>query len=421
MVKNDPEIFDESLSGQMDKLIVQPLVQSAISTVIVIDALDECIDTKPVSAILSVLGQFAAKIPNVKLFVTGRPDPRIREGFRLRPVAKLTGVLVLHEVELSRVNSDVRLFFTHSFSEIKSREFVSDDWPTKEQVDLLCQRAAGLFVYAMATIMFVGQPTMNPKKRLDRLLQSPDSVLEGRTKLTETTTLDSLYMSILQAAFKNHDSEDGPDVRSVLSAVILSTNPLSPFAIAKLLGFEVEDVFPLLSSASSLLLFQKDINHPVRPFHKSFPDFIVDPARCTDPRFHVCLSDQHARLLVGCLELMNKTLMQNMCDLPDGVINSEVKDLKERTGRCIDSALEYACRSWHRHLINKMSTRTLKILHQFLTEKFLFWLEVLSVTGAARHAVDALEVIVKWLDVRYISSLVHFQKFIGLSLDIANS
>ena len=83
----------------MDKLIVQPLMKSAISTVIVIDALDECKDDEPASAILSVLGQFVNKIPKVKFFVTGRPEPRIRNGFRLPLLAEATDVFVLHEVE----------------------------------------------------------------------------------------------------------------------------------------------------------------------------------------------------------------------------------------------------------------------------------------------------------------------------------
>jgi hypothetical protein len=52
----------------MNKLIVEPLKISDISTVIVIDALDECRDDEPASAILSVLGQFVSKIPKVKFF-----------------------------------------------------------------------------------------------------------------------------------------------------------------------------------------------------------------------------------------------------------------------------------------------------------------------------------------------------------------
>ena len=156
LVQSDPGIVHESLYGQMSKLIVQPLEKSAISTVIVIDALDECRDTEPASAILSVLGRFVANIRKVKLFVTGRPEPRIREGFRFPLMAEATDVLVLHEVMPRRVNSDVRVFFTHNFLELKKRQrVVPDDWPTKEQLDLLCERAAGLFLYAMATIRFV--------------------------------------------------------------------------------------------------------------------------------------------------------------------------------------------------------------------------------------------------------------------------
>jgi hypothetical protein len=286
----------------MNKLIVQPLVKSSISTVIVIDALDECKDEEPASAILSVLGQFVAEIPKVKFFVTGRPEPRIREGFRLPLLAKATDVFVLHDVESSRVNNDIRLFFTHSFSELKGRRRGLDGWPTEEQLDLLCKRAAGLFVHAMATVRFIDQKNNNPKKQLDRLLQSPEeSVFEGKSKFRVNTTLDSLYMSIIQEAFGDDDPENDPMVRSVLGAVVLATNPLSPSTIAALLDFDTEDVFPLLSSVHSLLVLQEDIDHPVRPFHKSFPDFIVDPARCADPRFRVCPPDQHMELLVGCL------------------------------------------------------------------------------------------------------------------------
>jgi hypothetical protein len=93
LVQRDPGIAHESLYNQMDKLIVQPLKESGISTVIVIDALDECKDDEPASAILSVLGRLVSEIPKVKFFLTGRPEPRIQTGFRLPLLAKVTDVL----------------------------------------------------------------------------------------------------------------------------------------------------------------------------------------------------------------------------------------------------------------------------------------------------------------------------------------
>ena len=77
LVRSDKQIIHESLDGQMKKLIVQPLMESGISTVIVIDALDECKDDEPASALLSVLGRFVKGVPKVKFFITGHPELRI--------------------------------------------------------------------------------------------------------------------------------------------------------------------------------------------------------------------------------------------------------------------------------------------------------------------------------------------------------
>jgi len=100
---------------------------------------------------------------------------------------------------------------------------------------------------------------------------------------------------------------------------------------------------------------------------------------------------------------MNRTLEPNMCKLQDGVMNSEVGDLKERTNEYIHRPLEYACRSWHKHFVDVTPAHKLDLtstLHHFLEGKFLFWLEVLSILGAAREAVNALSAAARWLDVR---------------------
>jgi len=399
LIQRDPGIAYESLYNQMEKLIVQPLNQSKISTTIVVDALDECKDEEPASAILSVLGRLMSKIPKVKFFLTGRPEPRISNGFRLPLLAKMTDMFVLHEVEPSQVDSDVRLFFKHSFSELVVRRGL-DDWPTEEQLGRLCERAAGLFVYAAATFKFVDNNRRNPKTQLDLLLQSQNiGAHEGKS-------LDSLYTSILQEAF---DDDDPESTRSVFATVILAVNPLSPSTIAALLGFDTEDVIPLLSSINSLLILQEDADYHVRPFHKSFPDFVTDPNRCTNQRFHISPPVHHLQLLINCLGLMNRTLEKNVCRLPDGVANSDVSDLKERTEKYIDPALRYACLSWHLHLIDAdtIPVHTPAItptLHQFLGEKFLCWLEVLSVLGAVRNAVEALQVATDWLEVCQVST-----------------
>ena len=405
LAQSDPEIAYESLYHQMDRLIVQPLRECAISTVIVVDALDECKDDEPASAILSVLGQFVSEIPRVKFFLTGRPEPRIQEGFRLPLLEKATDILVLHKVELVPINNDIRWFLKNSFLEIANRRSGLDDWPTEEQLDHLCERAAGLFIYAMATVKFIDSPRDNPRKRLDFLLQSPDSSAhEGKAKLKANTTLDSLYTTILQEAFGDDDPRIVSRIRSVLGIVILAANPLSPSTIAAFLGFDTDDVLPLFSLFHSLLIPQSDANHPVRSFHKSFPDFLVDSTRCTNPRFYISPPDHHSELVIGCLELMNRMLKKNMFGFPDGSANDEADGLRKWAEGSIDHGLRYACESWHKHLVDASTapTHTAKItsvLHRFLERKFLFWLEVLSILGIVRDAIDALEVAAKWLEV----------------------
>jgi hypothetical protein len=396
LIQSDPAIAYESLYNQMSKLIVNPLKESGISTVIVIDALDECEDEEPASAILSVLGRLVSGIPRVKFFLTGRPEPRIREGFRLPLLAEMTDVFVLHQVERDQVDSDIRLFFENSFSELAGRRQGLENWPTKEQLDQLCGRAAGLFIYAAATVRFIDNNKRDPRTQLDLLLQSQ------KIGDPEGKPLDVLYTSILQQAFGDDGSEYQAKTRSVLGAVVLAANPLSPSAIAALLGFKIEDVLPLLSSVNSLLILQEDPNHPVRPFHKSFPDFIGDSARCTDERFHISPPKHHLELLIHSLGLMNRMLKKNMCNLQDAVANSDVGDLKERSDK-INLALRYACVSWHVHLagtcaIPDHTSAVTPALHQFLEEKFLFWLEVLSILGATRNAIEALQEATDWLE-----------------------
>ena len=314
----------------------------------------------------------------------------------------VTDIFVLHEVKSDQVDSDIHLFFKDRFSELTHRRPGLDNWPTKSQLDLLCERAAGFFVYAVATVKFIDSRNVDPRKRLDLLLQLPKlTVYEGRTRFNANTTLDSLYMSILQEAFYDLGPEDIPKVLSVLGTVILVTNPLSPSSISTLLGFDIQDVTLPLSSVHSLLILHEDINHPVQPFHKSFPDFITTSTRCTNKRFHIP-QNHHLEILVNCLKLMNQILEKNMCYLPEAVRNSEIDDLQERTEKYINHALQYACKSWHKHLVNEPIANRHEITsarHYFLENKFLCWLEVLSVLGVVRNAIDALQTAVKWLEV----------------------
>ena len=391
----------QPLCVQMRNLIVLPLKQSDISTVIVIDALDECEGEEPASAILPLLRLFAPEIPKVKFLLTSRPEPHISDAFNRLLLAKTAEVFFLHNVEPSQVNSDIRLFFRTKFLELPSRDRLGN-WPAEDQLDHLCMRAAGLFAYAASVVKFIDDSGGDPRKQLDLLLRS------RKIGSHEGKTLDKMYELTLQGAFCENGPMDDAGIRSVLGTVVVALYPLSPSAIAMLLGFDITHALFPLSSINSLLILEEDVSRPVRPFHKSFPDFITD--RCTNPRFRIFPPVHHLQLVIGCLGLMNQMLAKNMCKLPDAAANSDVSDLEERTKKYIGPALRYACLSWHKHLVNGTTgpadaPAVTLALHQFLEEKFLFWLEVLSVLGAARDIVEALESITHWSEVCRVSTL----------------
>ena len=99
LLRTNPDVVHESLYSQMEKFIAKPLREARISTVVVIDALDECKDDEPSSAIPSVLDRFVGDISRVRFFITGRPEPRIKTEFCLPLLADSTDVFVLHDVQ----------------------------------------------------------------------------------------------------------------------------------------------------------------------------------------------------------------------------------------------------------------------------------------------------------------------------------
>ena len=399
LLQSDPDVVDESLYNQMGKLIVEPLRSAGISTVIVIDALDECTDDEPQSAILSVMGRLVREIPRVKFFVTGRPEPRIKSGFRLALLKPLTEIFILHDVQSHLINNDIKLFLKHELSELARRRDL-EGWPNDSHIDLLCRRAAGLFVYAVATIKFLDSRFDFPDRQLETIISFPDNTdHEGKTQFQPNKTLDSLYAFILHETFGVNNPVVYPKVQSIIGAIALVVNPLPPSGIAELVGLETREILLYLTSMQSLLVLDEDPSHPVKPFHKSFPDFITNPERCLDKRFYISPKDLHHELAIKCLRVMNSGLGQNLLSLPEYSLNSEVEDLQTRARDRISPALRYACQSWHNHL-TETGGNVVDIassLRVFLAEKFLGWLEVLSALGVARRAVIAFEKLIPWI------------------------
>ena len=404
VLKKSPDVGRETLCSQMEKLIVGPFQATKIQTLIVIDALDECRDEEPASAILSILSRYVDKIPFIKFFITGRPEPRIRSGFRLESLRPHTDVLKLHEVEPSSVDHDIKLFLRARFVEIaKNRSDYSfvEDWPGPQNIDILCKKAAGFFIYASTVVKFVASHLDPPDERLDLIVSLPqDTYHEGRLGI------DLLYTQVLSQAFLSvdlHNHKHYSCFRSVVGAVLFILHPLPINTLSDLLMNcgTPSRIFTSLRTLHSVLLVPDSTEGPVRIFHKSFPDFLTDPQRCTNHQFFIDPPTHHKELLLSCLSIMKDNLKRNICKLDNHAILSMVEDLSTLRTTHISDALKYACKFWTGHLAKiPNSSGGLKEVHNaiddFFVTGFLFWIEVLVLTGNLDTGVHALNDIEQW-------------------------
>jgi len=401
VLKARPDVGRESLCSQMEKLIVGPLKAAHISTLIIIDALDECKDEEPASAILSILSRYADEIPDVKFFITGRPEPRIRSGFRLKSLQPITEVFRLHNVERSLVDSDIKLFFRTQLTEIsKARSDCNftEAWPSSSDIDVLCKKAAGFFIYASTVVKLVAFGHRTPTEQLERIISSQNTTHEGRSGI------DLLYTQVLEQAVADVDTDDDDEeihrhFKTVVGTVLLVFNPLSVRALSDLLG--MSNIPTTLRSLHSLLLIPDGLEDPVHIFHKSFPDFLTDHKRCKDKQLFVDPAVHHAEILLSCLKLMRERLKRNICNLDDYAVLIEVKDLSTHKKDHIGDALEYACHFWTKHLIEIPSSSPFvqevqKAIDQFFTTHLLHWIEVLVLTRNPDAGVYAMNDIEKW-------------------------
>ncbi|KAF9644576.1 hypothetical protein BDM02DRAFT_927883 [Thelephora ganbajun] len=401
VIRQDPSVARNSLISQLKNLIVDPLSSTNISCVIIVDALDECVDDQPASAILSVLGRFVKQLPSVKFFITGRPEPRIRTGFRLPLLEPFTQIFLLHEVELSSVDEDIRLYLQEKLTAVAKRRSdfdLSDPWPCDADLMALTKKSSGLFIFASTLARFIESEYHEPNGRLQLIVAPPDSTVhEGRAGI------DPLYAQVLMHAFYDvKESMVFTNLRRVLGAVVLAFNPLSRAQIAGILNINTSLITTTLRHLHSVLLVPDKDSKEIRVFHKSFPDFLQDRDRCSDSKFFISSPDHHGDMALGCFGLLKK-LKPNHCALPDFVMNRDVADVPKLLERKVGGALRYACGYWAMHVQSSPTTndhaiRLIASATEFFKNDAVPWIEVMSLENQLEGVIHNINSLFDWLD-----------------------
>jgi hypothetical protein len=406
-LRADPSILKKGLGLQISKLFspLLLLIPSSTRVVIVIDALDECDkddDGREAGELIPLLMSCLRSASQHRFLITSRDEVSIRKMFKeVTGGASEQRALRLHDIDKSVVESDIRLYFRHHLRRIASRDMDldADEWPGVSAFTELLARTGVLFVYAATVVRFLDEPKVDPRIRLQRVLDG------DRDSAAKTyRMLDFLYTNVLNTAASSTDHignlEDDlvQQVRSLVGTIVCLQQTLPSNDIVALMGLNKYDTRQSLAQLSAVLTCEDD--EPVRIFHPSFPDFLVDSSRCLDGRFRLIPAERHSEIAFRCLVLMNMRLRYDICGsgrpwLENDKVVHLVDALKDL------GALRYACMYWaaHLRLAGAQDSRLAGELLSFCEEHLLHWIELLSLVGKLSFVDDYLPGALEWCEV----------------------
>lgn len=397
---NDPNVCSKALPEQFKQLILNALTYAhgPQTLVIVIDALDECDKDADIRAIIHLLSQVKA-MPHVCLrtLLTSRPELPIRLGFR-----KVQGGyqdLVLHEMPQEIVTHDLRIFFEIELARIHEEYNDSSfedvqlppDWPS-QHIDTLVSRAYPLFIIAATMCRFLEPARFNPDDQLSKLLHYHAI---GHT----SDQLKNTYLPILNQLISEQTDVNKQRLldgfRDIVGTIVLLAEPLSARALSGILQISLSVIQNQLKLLHSVLEVPSTSDGPIRTFHLSFRDFLLDPSRQDTHEFWIDEQLTHKKLAARCIQLLStdEILKKDICNLgAPGVSLSQVD--RQTIDRYLPSEVQYACRYWVHHLeFSGTSIQDDDQVYAFLQTHFLHWLEALCLIGSIHSSLSMLQIL----------------------------
>ncbi|KAL8353873.1 hypothetical protein RB601_003625 [Gaeumannomyces tritici] len=439
-IESDPAIVDKNKKKQFEKLLLEPLdkCKGAGSPLlaVVVDALDECDREEDVTALIHLLSRAKeATSFRLRFFVTSRPELPIRLGFK--DIGGSYRDLALHEIPEQDIRRDISSFLRSELDRVRQTfnkkvtgQGLPPDWPPRASFEDLVDMAVPLFIFASTACRFIADIRYgNPVEQLNKILEYKTK--GGRSQLHAT------YLPILNQLLPNRTdtglagrTEEEAEVfawfRDIVGTIVLLADPLPPASLAGILGRPPLDVDSKLCTLHSVLNIPDDPLVPVKLLHLSFRDFLVDQKNRDANPFWVDSRKTHRQLADRCLQLLSTgdTLKRDVCDLRHpGTLRSEIEP------GIIDNRLppevQYACRYWvHHWKESKRQIRDGDPVHLFLTDRLLYWLEALGVTGRIRESFDMANYLLDMLEPENstaMSALLHdLQRFLLANAAVIN-
>ncbi|KAF8181251.1 hypothetical protein K438DRAFT_1439900, partial [Mycena galopus ATCC 62051] len=388
----DPQVtsYEDIFEKLIFKSLQNPLsVPPGRMPILVIDALDECGGLKESRSyqeqVLEALGHWKYLPSQVKLLVTSRNEENIHSV--LGSMESRCKVLEVGDKTTLESCQDIENYLCQGFHAIQSRyPSLSHPWPTPQDLKLLTDAAAGLFIWASTVLKLVREH--QPKRELQRIIQTLKE--EQQNKEHDMNQLDHLYESLLFSRFSS--TSDRELFKQVAGAILVAQIPLASGDMLTLVPSLTPDDLEFVCKQMNSVL---DSESGLRFVHKSFVDFLVNlpdgsPFNCKKP-------EHEQQRTSACFQTMAEQLKFNITGVESSYLRN---DMIPGLAQKVSNHLYYACRFWCVHLQSVVEKEPLLAdISRFMHIQLLFWLEVLSarsVTGIASAALRALE---RWLPV----------------------
>ena len=335
----DHTIVHKKISSQFKALIIEPLQElekqgkRVQPKAVFIDGLDECMGEEAQAEIIEVIASSVrTRSTPFRWAIFSRAEPRIVSTFSQDTIASITHFV---ELPISReADGEIELYLRGEFKNILRRRnclHLLSSWPTDDDIRKLVDAAAGMFAHPSAVLRQIGYPSdYQFHERLESVLGAL-SQPEKQPSTSPISQLDALYVHIMSQIperilpsaqlFLSYAAR-GDNTLSLSVALTCGLLRLSEYTFRDICHYlhaviAYEASFDPLSSINSRVdltrsfLDQGQWFHPefsflyhlwsihgfLRFYHKSFYDFLRDPARSgpfciTTPAIYYKLIDQ---------------------------------------------------------------------------------------------------------------------------------
>ncbi|KAF8905846.1 hypothetical protein CPB84DRAFT_1726850 [Gymnopilus junonius] len=160
-VQRDSHIIYKSLMEQAFRLIIEPLSMVVeegdleayrCPRVIIVDGLDECVDSSQQLTILDALHHIIKSVPiPFAVIVASRPEPDIRGAFSYGDLEKVSSPVTLDD--FFNPDADIKKYLVDMFQFARHNHHLKSTLPStmrpsSEVIDKLVRKASGQFIYA---------------------------------------------------------------------------------------------------------------------------------------------------------------------------------------------------------------------------------------------------------------------------------